>query len=85
MPAMDSRVVALCAEFDVEVIDGKRYPEPGQTRATATIRRIIDRHGEPHARLVLCILAEGRGNHALIDETSLWAVSDLVLACHDLV
>jgi hypothetical protein len=56
-----------------------------QTRAPATIRRIVDKHGAEHARLVLCILAEGRGNDALIDETSLTAISDLLLACPDIV
>jgi hypothetical protein len=55
-----------------------------QTRAPASIRRLIDKHGEAHARLVLCILAEGKGNHALIDETSLSAISDLLLACPDI-
>ena len=45
----------------------------------------MDKHGEEHARLVMCVLAEGRGNHALIDEVSLWAISDLVLACGDIV
>ncbi|MFC3323333.1 DUF3102 domain-containing protein [Mesorhizobium cantuariense] len=82
---IDPRVRALCDEFDVEIIDGGAYPEPGQTRAPATIRRIIDRYGEPHARLVMCVLAEGRGNAALIDEVSLWAISDLVRACADVV
>ncbi|TIL94514.1 MAG: DUF3102 domain-containing protein [Mesorhizobium sp.] len=82
---IDPRVKALCDEFDVEIVDRHAYPEPGQTRAVVTIRRIIDRHGEAHARMVLCILAEGRGNQALIDEVSLWAISDLVLACADLV
>ncbi|UVK46667.1 DUF3102 domain-containing protein [Mesorhizobium sp. AR07] len=58
---------------------------PGETRATGTIRRLIDKHGAEHARLVMCILAEGKGNHALIDETSLRAISDLLLACPDIV
>jgi hypothetical protein len=30
-------------------------------------------------------LAEGKGNDALIDETSLSAISDLLLACPDIV
>jgi hypothetical protein len=34
---------------------------------------------------VLCILAEGKGNDAQIDETSLSAISDLLLACPDVV
>lgn len=60
-------------------------PQPGETRATATVGRLIDKYGPEHTRLVLCILAEGRGNSALIDETTLWAISDIVLACEDLV
>jgi hypothetical protein len=64
----DPRVQRLCAEFDVEIVDGKAYPEPGQTRAVVTIRRIIDARGEAHARLV-AIANELRGivhqRHAL--------------------
>ncbi|UVK47548.1 hypothetical protein BPNPMPFG_003335 [Mesorhizobium sp. AR07] len=81
----DPRVKALCQEFDVRIVGAHLYPQPGETRAVGTIRWIIDRHGVEHARLVLCILAEGRGNNALIDETSLWAISDLLRACPDLV
>jgi hypothetical protein len=50
-----------------------------------SIRRLIDKHGAEQARLVLCILAEGKGNDALIDKTSLSAISDLLLACPDVV
>jgi hypothetical protein len=82
---IDPRVQSLCAEFDVEIIPGNAYPEPGQTRAPASIRRLIDKHEAEHARLVLCILAEGKGNDALIDETGLSAISDLLLACPDVV
>ncbi|HEV2901537.1 MAG TPA: hypothetical protein VGX71_27595 [Pseudaminobacter sp.] len=84
-PAADPRVKSLCSEFDIEIIPANVYPLPGQTRAPATIRRLIDKHGAEHARLVLCILAEGKGNDALIDETSLSAISDLLLACPDVV
>ncbi|TPI15763.1 hypothetical protein FJW06_05405 [Mesorhizobium sp. B4-1-3] len=82
---VDTRVAALCQEFDVKIVGRHQYRGPGETRAMASIRRIIVQHGIEHARLVLCILAEGRGNHALIDETSLRAVSDLLRACPDLV
>ncbi|UVK57493.1 hypothetical protein DBIPINDM_008469 (plasmid) [Mesorhizobium sp. AR02] len=81
----DPRVKALCDEFAVRIVGSHLYPQPGETRAVGTIRRIIDRHGVEHARLVLCVLAEGKGNNALIDETSLWAISDLLRACPDLV
>ncbi|MES0000001.1 hypothetical protein NKJ90_14410 [Mesorhizobium sp. M0051] len=82
---VDPRVKALCQEFDVRIVSKSAYPPPGETRAVATIRRIIDRHGVEHAHLVMCILAEGQGNNALIDETSLTAISDLLRSCPDLV
>jgi hypothetical protein len=80
-PAADPRVKSLCSEFSIEIIGCHVYPLPGQTRAVVTIRRIIDRHGEAHARLLLWTLSETEGNGGLLDEVSLWAVSDLVLAC----
>lgn len=73
----------LCAEFDIEIIAGTSYPLPGQTRAVATINRIIEKHGEGHARIVMATLAETAGNDGLIDKYSLWAVSDLVFACSE--
>lgn len=80
-----SKVAGLCAEFDIKVVPKIRYPQPGETRAVATIARIIDKRGEEHTRLVLSALGETRGNNALIDEVTLWAVSDLFLACADIV
>lgn len=41
----DSRVKALCEEFEIEIIPGNRYPQPGQTRTVASIQRLIDHHG----------------------------------------
>lgn len=78
---IDPRVASLCAEFGIQIIPGNIYPQPGQTRAPVTIRRIMDRYGEAHARLVMATLAETEGNAGLIDATSLWTVSDLVRAC----
>lgn len=85
MPSPNPRVNALCAEFDIRIVPKHRYPEPGETRAVATIERIIRRHGEAHVRLVLSVLAETKGNGSLIDETTLWAVSDLLIACADII
>lgn len=77
---IDSRVQALCDEFGIEIIPAHRYPDIGQTRAVKTILRIIRRYGEDHARWVLRTLVETANNKALIDETGLWAASDLVRA-----
>lgn len=82
---IDPRVRDLCAEFDLEIVSAHRYPMPGQTRATETIRRILDKRGADHARLVLMVFSECRGNHALADEMGLWAVSDLIIAMSDVI
>jgi hypothetical protein len=76
----DSRVQAIFEEFGVEVIPAHRYPEIGQTRAVKTVERIIRRNDEDHARWVVRTLAESANNKALLDETGLWAASDLVRA-----
>lgn len=73
----------LCAEFDIEIIPANEMPTPGQTRAIGTICRILGKHGDAHMRLVLSTLAETKNNQGLLTETSLWAVSDLVLSCSE--
>lgn len=80
---IDPRVRSLCEEFGVEVIEGTSYPKLGQTRAHNTIRMMIDRLGEDHARMVMLTLADTRNNKALMDECSLWAASDMVRVFKD--
>lgn len=80
---IDPRVSALCEEVGVQAIEGTAYPRLGQTRAVNTIRRIIDRFGEEHARLVLMTLAETSNNKALLDEVGLWMCSDMVRVFRD--
>lgn len=82
---VDPQVQALCDEFEIQIIPKSSYPLPGQTRAIASIGRLIRNHGGAHARLVLTVLTECKGNHALIDEMALNAVSNLVLACNDMI
>ena len=79
----DQRVIGLCREFGIEIIPPHRYPVLGQTRATRTMERILRRHGEDHLLWVIRTLAETANNKALLDETGLWATSDLVLAYWD--
>ena len=47
--------------------------------------QILAKYGEGHFRLVMTTLGETRGNNALIDQVTLWAVSDLIRACPDWV
>ncbi|APO74573.1 hypothetical protein AM571_CH01752 [Rhizobium etli 8C-3] len=78
-------VRSICAEFDVEIVPANVFPQPGQTRAVATMCQILAKYGESHFRLVMTTLSETRDNNALIDQTSLWAVSDLIRACPEWV
>ncbi|SDP46319.1 Protein of unknown function [Phyllobacterium sp. YR620] len=78
-------VETICSEFEIEIVPANVYPEPGQTRAVATMRNIMRKYGEGHFRLVMTTLGETKGNNALIDEASLWATSDLIRACPDWV
>jgi hypothetical protein len=75
----------LCDEFSIEIIDGHRYPDIGQTRATETLARIYRRYGEEHLRMVLTTLAETANNKVLLDEVGLWAASDMVRKCAGLI
>jgi hypothetical protein len=75
---IDQRVIALCEEFGIEVLESTSYPKLGQTRAHGTIRNMIDNLGEDHARMVLMTLAETANNKALLDEVGLWMASDMV-------
>ena len=78
---IDPRVAALCREFSIEICHKSSYPKPGQTRATGTIRRIMDKHGETHARDVMTVLAETTNNKASLEAEVFGATSDLLRAC----
>lgn len=84
-PPIPAHIRALCDEFSIEIIAGHKYPEIGQTRATETMARIYRRYGEDHLRWVLRTLTETANNKALLDETGLWAASDLIRAYSDVI
>lgn len=71
---------AIFEEFGIRVVPANVMPAIGETRAIATLDRIRNRHGEPHARFVVMTLAETANNKAFIDETSLWVISDMARA-----
>lgn len=78
---MRATVHDLCREFDIRIVPKHIYPVPGETRAIATMERILRKHGEGHLRFVLSTIAETKGAGGLLTEVTLWAVSDLVRAC----
>lgn len=85
MSKIDPRVRQLCDEFGVQIVPRNAYPRPGETRAVWTIQRIIEKRGMDHARLALMTLAETANNHASLDESALWAASDLVKAYQPII
>jgi hypothetical protein len=72
--------MAIFEEFDVEVVPKNVMPKHGQTRAVASLDRIRRRHGRQHARFVVMTLVETANNDTALDETGLWATSDIILA-----
>lgn len=71
---------AIFAEFGIEIVPANVVPKPGQTRAIASLNRIRRRYGEDHARFVIMALADCANNRAALDETGIWATSDIILA-----
>lgn len=71
---------AIFAEYGIEVVPANAVAGPGQTRAVATLDRIRRRYGVDRARFVVMTLAQTTNNKAGINETTLWAISDMVVA-----
>ena len=80
-----SDILRLCDEFGIGIVSKHRYPEPGETRAVATLDRICSKYGEVHLRLVLSTLVETSNNKILLDEVGLWCASDMVRKCQPII
>ena len=85
MSEVPAHVRRMCEEFGSAIIPKHRYPEPGQTRAVATIDRIWRKFGEDHLRLVLTTLVQTANNKILLDEVGLWMASDMVRKCQPII
>lgn len=75
---IDQRVQSICDEFGIKIVDARTYPGIRETRAIATMDRILKNKGYEHFRLVMMTLGETENNQGQIDEFLLYAVSDLV-------
>ncbi|WP_235919037.1 hypothetical protein [Aureimonas psammosilenae] len=73
------------AEYGITAVDRHQRPDIGETRAVGAFSRILRRFGEDHTRLVLSTLAETENNKAVLDEATIWATSDLVRACRQII
>lgn len=70
--------LAILKDLDIRVVPKSTVPKPGETRSVGTVQKIIRRHGEDHARLVLMLIMQSENNRAALCEASIGAVSDLV-------
>lgn len=75
---IDQRVYDVCEEFGVTIVDGRSYPGIRETRAIATMDKILQKPGYDHFRIVMMTVAETENNQGYIDKYLLLAVSDLV-------
>lgn len=82
--SVPAHVQALCDEFGIRVVPKHSYPRIGETRAVASIRKMIDRRGIEHARVVMSTLTETANNKASLEAECIGAASDLLLACQHL-
>lgn len=77
--------LSLLAEYGIRVVDKHRYPDVGETRAVATVERILKRRGLAHTRMMLATLAETANKGLSYDEAGFWSASDIVLLCAPLI
>lgn len=82
---IDPRVYEVCEEFGIRIVDGRAYPDIRETRAVATMDRILRNRGYDHFRWVIMTLAETENNAGHLDEYLISAVSDLVMACKRII
>lgn len=71
---------AIFEEFGIRIVPAHVVPAMGESRAVATLHRIAKRHGVEHARFTVMTLADCANNKCALDETGLWATSDIILA-----
>jgi hypothetical protein len=74
------RVPKLCAEVGLEILPTNKAPGPGQTTAGSTLHAIYRSYGEGHLVMLLRTLLESEGNSGHVNEFTLYAISDVMVA-----
>ena len=76
-----AELAPILAEFRVREIpvDG-RDREPMETKASATLQKLLERHGEEHLRTVLTCIAETENNAMALTAPIVTAMSKVLLA-----
>jgi len=71
---------AILDEFGIEPIHSSAHAKPGQTKAVASLQKIVNKRGYDHARFVIMTWAETMIRKTVLDAATLWAFSDVILA-----
>lgn len=75
-----STIEKICADLGIELIPCNVTVTPMRTKASATLRRMLDQYGEGHVIITLRTIVESSGNERALTAPAIWGVSDLVLA-----
>ena len=73
-----TEAMAILEEFGIRAVPIHVMPRFGETRAVATLQRIVNRHGFAHGRAVVQFLAESDNNRHPMVDVILWAMSDVL-------
>lgn len=79
-PITNREATAILNELGVAIVAKNVRPKPGETRSVPTLQRIVRKHGADHAREVIMMISQSENNASALDEVSIGAVSDVLLA-----
>jgi hypothetical protein len=71
---------AILMEYGIEAMPPSAHLKPGQTKAVANLQKIVRARGFEHARFVIMIWKETMIRKTVLDASTMWAFSDLILS-----
>jgi hypothetical protein len=71
--------MAILKEFGVEVVSTSAHLRPGQTKAVASLQKIINARGYDHGRLIVMTWKETMLQRVIFDRPTMWAMSDVIM------
>lgn len=71
---------AILEEYGIKPVHPSAHTQPGETKAVANLQKIVRARGYEHARFVIMIWKETMIRKTVLDASTMWAFSDLILA-----
>lgn len=71
---------AILSEFSITPVPPSAHTRPGETKAVANLQKIVRARGYDHARFVIMLWTETMIRKTVLDASTMWAFSDLILA-----